>query len=73
MYLAKNLAYVESQTGQDPWTASPELVRMRAMEREVVEPPPQDTWRLPGQADETAAAAAQPGPQGGGGEGPAAH
>ena len=28
---------------------------------------------LPGQADETAAAATQPGPQGGGGGGPAAH
>ena len=44
--LGKNLAYVESQTGQDPWTASPELVRRSAMEREVVEPPPQDAWRL---------------------------
>ena len=25
--LSKNILFVESQTGQDPWTASPQLVR----------------------------------------------
>ena len=44
--LARNLDYGERQTGQDPWTASPQLVRS-VMQLEVGEPPPEDTWRLP--------------------------
>ena len=45
--LSKNIAFVESQTGQDPWTASPKLVRTVIQQREAVEPPPEDAWRLP--------------------------
>ena len=45
--LAKNIAYVETLTGQDAWAASPQLVRGIIMKTETVAPPPQDTWRLP--------------------------
>ena len=45
--LARNIAYVMSQSGQDPWTASPQLVRSVIMKREAVEPPPEDAWRMP--------------------------
>jgi hypothetical protein len=45
--IGKNIAKVEEETGQDVWTASPELVRAIMMERETVEPPPEDAWRLP--------------------------
>ena len=45
--LAKNLAYVEELTGQDPWTASPELIRQLVTRKEAVAPPPQSAWRLP--------------------------
>ena len=45
--LAKNIAFVKSQTGQDPWTASPQLVRSVILQKEAVEPPPEEAWRLP--------------------------
>ena len=45
--LGKNIAQVEKETGQDVWTASPELVRAILTERETAEPPPEDAWRLP--------------------------
>ena len=45
--LARNIAFVQSQTGQDPWTASPQLIRSVITQRECVEPPSEDAWRLP--------------------------
>ena len=45
--LVRNIAYVMSQSGQDPWMASPQLDRSVVMKPEAVEPPPENAWRLP--------------------------
>ena len=45
--LARNISYVASQTYRDPWTASPQLVRSVIQQREAVELPPEEAWRLP--------------------------
>ena len=47
MTLAKNIIFLESQTGQDPRTASRQLVWSVLLQRKAVEPPPKETWRLP--------------------------